>query len=70
MEKTLINVQIPEKFRQSLLEAVEEIADEKKREMVATVIRATQFIPVECVSGKDEIVLKGPAQHVVHQIIH
>lgn len=68
MEKILIHIQMPESFRQRLLEAVKDISDEEKREIVANIIRVTAFLPVECVPGKEEVFLKGPAQHIIHQI--
>lgn len=70
MEKIWIHIQMPESARQRLLEAVKDISDEEKREIVANIIRVTAFLPVECVLGKDEPFLKGPAQHQVHQINH
>lgn len=70
MEKIWIHIQMPESVRQRLLEAVKDISDEEKREIVANIIRVTAILPVECVPGKDELLLKGPAQHQIHQISH
>ena len=64
-----LNIELTDKMRASLIDALDEIKDVQKRAILKEIVGANKSVCCQfsAVKGKD-VVLKGPAQHVVHQI--
>lgn len=68
MGKTTIKVELSDSMKKNLLKATQDIQDEDAKNIIMSIIEETEIIKVEIDEKDLGPVVKGPAQHIAHQI--